>query len=197
MPTLPPAPADASDPGAHEEPHSEPAPNAGPNAQTEELFNSLYAGLRRLARREVRRNGADGVLGTGTLVHEAWLDMSKRPELDFDEPGRFLAYAARTMRGLVVDRVRARHAEKRGGKVDVTSLDTIHADQVTQPATVEGIAEALEELEGIDPELANVVDLKFFCGFTLGEIARMYGVSERTVQRQWEKARLLLQRSIG
>lgn len=165
--------------------------------QTEALFDSLYAGLRRLARREVRRNGADGFVGTGTLVHEAWLDMQKRPELDFDDPGRFLAYAARTMRGLVVDRVRARHAEKRGGKADITVLDTLNADQVVQPTTVEGIAEALAELETIDPQLANVVDLKFFCGFSLVEIARMYDVSERTVQRQWEKARILLQRSMG
>ncbi len=85
----------------------------GSNERTEALFASLYDGLRRLARREVRRNGADAVLGTGTLVHEAWLDMSKRPALDFDQPGRFLAYAARTMRGLVVDRVRAPRREAR------------------------------------------------------------------------------------
>ena len=80
------------------------------NEHTEALFTSLYKDLLRLARREVRRNGAYDVLGTGTLVHETWLDISKRPALDFDEPGRFLAYAARTMRGLVIDRVRSRHA---------------------------------------------------------------------------------------
>jgi RNA polymerase sigma factor (TIGR02999 family) len=163
----------------------------------EALFTSLYKDLRRLAHREVLRNGARDMLGTGTLVHEAWLDLSKRPMLDLAEPGRFLAYAARTMRGLVIDRVRARQSQKRGGGLVITSLDTNNADQVTQPETLEDISEALEELEAVDPDLAQVVDLKFFCGFTLAEVAHMQGVSERTVQRQWEKARLLLHRALS
>ena len=172
-------------------------PRSAANEHTEELFTSLYNDLRRLAGREVRRNGAHDVLGTGTLVHEAWLDMNERPALAFDEPGRFLAYAARTMRGLVIDRVRSRHAQKRGGGFVITALDTLNADQVEQPETLEGIGEAMEELEAVDPDLADVVDLKFFCGFTLAEVARMKGVSERTVQRQWEKARLLLHRALS
>lgn len=172
-------------------------PRLDPSEQAEELFTSLYKDLRRLARREVRRNGARDVLGTGTLVHEAWLDISKRPELDFEQPGRFLAYAARTMRGLVIDRVRSRYAQKRGGDVIITALNTLNADQVMQPETLEGVSEALEELEAVDPDLAHIVDLKFFCGFTLAEIARMQGVSERTIQRHWEKARLLLHRALS
>jgi RNA polymerase sigma factor (TIGR02999 family) len=172
-------------------------PAGSPSERTEALFTSLYKDLRRLARREVRRNGAGDVLGTGTLVHEAWIDISKRPALDFDEPGRFLAYAARAMRGLVIDRVRSRHAQKRGGKFLITSLDTLNADQVLQPDALDEIGEALEELETVDPDLAHVVDLKFFCGFTLAEVARMHGVSERTVQRQWEKARLLLHSALS
>jgi RNA polymerase sigma factor (TIGR02999 family) len=163
----------------------------------EVLFTSLYKDLRRLAHREVRRNGAHEMLGTGTLVHEAWLDISKRPTLDLAEPGRFLAYAARTMRGLAIDRVRARQSQKRGGGLAITSLDTNNAEQVMQPEALEGIGGALEELESVDPDLAQVVDLKFFCGFTLAEVARMQGVSERTVQRQWEKARLLLLRELS
>jgi len=100
------------------------------------------------------------------------------------------------MRGLVVDRVRARHAQKRGGGLVITSLDTENAEQVTQPEELEHISEALDELAVLEPELAHVVDLKFFCGFTLGEVAQMQGVSERTVQRHWEKARLLLFRAL-
>jgi RNA polymerase sigma factor (TIGR02999 family) len=172
-----------------------PMPDAG--ERMEALFTSLYKDLRRLAHREVRRSGAHDMLGTGTLVHEVWLDISQRPMLDLAEPGRFLAYAARTMRGLVIDRVRARHAQKRGGGVVITSLDTNNADQVTQPESLEAIGEALDELEAVDPHLAQVVDLKFFCGFTLAEVARMQGLSERTVQRQWEKARLLLHRALS
>ncbi len=166
-------------------------------ARAAELFTTLYADLSRLARREVRRNGAHDMVGTGTVVHEAWLDMSRRPSLSFESSGQFLAYAARTMRGLVIDRMRARHAQKRGGGLIITSLDTNNAEQIEQPEMLESIGEALEELSTLEPELARVVDLKFFCGFTLGEVATMQGVSERTVQRQWEKARLLLYRALG
>ena len=165
--------------------------------QTEALFTSLYKDLQRLARREVRRNGAHDVLSTGTLVHEAWIDISRRPTRDFDQPGRFLAYAARTMRGLVIDRVRARHAQKRGGDMLITSLDTLNADQAVQPESLADIGEALDDLEQVDPDLAHVVDLKFFCGFTLSEIAVMQGVSERTAQRRWDKARLLLHSALS
>jgi len=160
------------------------------------LFTTLYDDLCRLARREVRRNGAQDFAGTGTLVHDAWLDIRRRPSLAFDEPGRFLAYAARTVRGLVIDRVRARHAQKRGSGL-ITAFDTQDADRIAEPELPSGIGEALDELAVLEPELAQVVDLKFFCGFTLVEIARMQGTSERTAQRQWEKARLLLYRALS
>lgn len=161
------------------------------------LFKALYADLCRLARREVRRNGAHDIVGTRTLVHEAWLDISGRQSLSFENNGRFLAYASRTMRGLVIDRVRARYSKKRGGEFVITSLDTHNAEQLAQPEFLQDIGEALEELSNLEPVLAHVVDLKFFCGFTFAEVANMQGVSERTVQRQWEKARLLLYISLN
>jgi len=161
------------------------------------LFTSLYAELCRLARREVWRNGAHDFLGTGTLVHEVWLDFNRSESLAFEEPDRFLAYAARMMRGLVIDRVRARQTQKRGGGLEITALNTENADEVEQPEDLEDIGRALDELAVEEPDLARVVDLKFFCGFTLGEIATMQGVSERTVQRQWEKARVLLMHALG
>lgn len=166
-------------------------------AGADALFESLYEDLRRLARREVWRNGARDFVGTRTLVHEAWLEIARRPALAFDEPGRFLAYASRTMRGLVIDRVRARHAHKRGGGLEITTLDTAAAEQALQPERLQHVGEALDALAAVEPELAQVVDLKFFCGFTLAEIARMLGVSERTAQRHWEKARLMLHDAIG
>ncbi|MEO8936063.1 MAG: sigma-70 family RNA polymerase sigma factor [Burkholderiaceae bacterium] len=160
------------------------------------LFTTLYDHLCRLARREVRRNGAQDFVGTGTLVHDAWLDIRRRPSPAFDEPGRFLAYAARTVRGLVIDRVRARQAQERGGG-PITALATEDADQIAPPELPSGIGEALDELAVLVPELAQVVDLEFFCGFTLAEVARMQGISERTAQRQWEKARLMLYRALS
>jgi RNA polymerase sigma factor (TIGR02999 family) len=175
-----------------------PAPSiAHAPSQTGDLFAALYNDLCRLARREVRRNGAQDLLGTSTLVHEAWLDISHRRGLSFDEPGRFLAYATQTMRGLVIDRVRSRQAQKRGGGLLITSLDTDTAEQIAQPELLQGISETLDELAVLEPDLAQVVDLKFFCGFTLAEVAQIQGVSERTVQRQWEKARLLLFRALN
>jgi RNA polymerase sigma factor (TIGR02999 family) len=165
-------------------------------AAADALFESLYDELRRLARREVWRNGARDIVSTGTLVHEAWLDISRRPSLGFDQPNQFLAYAAQAMRGLVIDRLRARQAQKRGGGLDITSLDTHAAEQASGPEHLQHVSDALDELATIEPELANVVDLKFFCGFTLAEVARMKGISERTVQRHWEKARLLLHHAL-
>ena len=161
------------------------------------LFTDLYGELCRMARREVRRHGADGLMSTGTLVHEAWLDISRRPELSFDERGRFLAYAARTMRGLVIDRLRARGTQKRGGDCAITSLDTQSAEQVMQPETLEHIGDALDELARLEPELARTIELKYFCGFSLPEVATMEGVSPRTIQRRWDKARLLLFRALN
>ena len=157
-----------------------------------ELFSTLYNELHRLARREAGRFGPNGPLGTTTLLHEAYIDISQREALTFPDRGRFMAYAARAMRGLVIDRVRARSAKKRGGGFDITSLDTHVADQIEQPGLLGDVSDALDELAVLEPELAHVVDPKFFCGFTMPEIAELKGVSERTVQRQWEKARLLL-----
>jgi len=160
-------------------------------AQVDGLFGALYQDLCRLARREVRRSGAQDVLGTRTLVHEAWLDLRKSSALSFPGPGQFLTYASRAMRGLAIDRLRTRQAQRNGGGA-LTSLDTAAADAMIPDQDWQALRDALAELEGVEPALAQVVDLKFFCGFTLAEIATMQDVSERTVQRQWEKARGLL-----
>ena len=166
------------------------------DVQASSLFAALYGDLHRLARRELTRNGAREFASTSTIVHEAWLDISQRPSLAFEAPTPFLAYAARAMRGLVIDRVRARHAQKRGGGLEITSLDTEAGEDVVRPDELEDIGHALDELASLEPDLAQVVELKFFCGFSLPEVARMQGVSDRTAQRKWEKARLLLYRAL-
>lgn len=174
--------------------HDEPARReCAPDA----LFAALYDELRRLARRELWRQGARDLLGTHTVVHEAWLDLHRSAaDLSFDEHGRFLAYASRAMRGMVIDRVRASHAFKRGGGLHITSLDTASAEQIAEPESLQDLSEALDALASLEPRLAQVVDLKFFCGFTLADVAQMHGVSERTTQRQWEQAKLLLFRML-
>jgi len=152
-----------------------------------ELFAALYRELHRLAEAQIR--GSDVTLGATTLLHEAYLDLASR-EASFPDQARFFAYAARAMRGLIVDHARARRALKRGGGFHLTGSDTT-AEQC--PAEdLSGLSDALDALEKSDPQLAELVDLKFFCGLSLREIATLRRVSERTVQRDWSKARLYL-----
>lgn len=164
----------------------------GDPSAVEALFSTLYADLRRLARIELARHGAGVTLTATALLHEAYLDISKRDGAVFADRGRFMGYAARVMRGLIIDYARSRRAQKRGGRFEMTTLDTAHGDYRADPGELTAISDALDELATVDPELSQIVDLKFFCGFSFGEIAGMHGVSERTVQRQWDKARIYL-----
>jgi RNA polymerase sigma factor (TIGR02999 family) len=165
-------------------------------AERDALFATLYEELRRLARRELAQRGG-GMLSPTTLIHEAYLDMAGRGELAFPDRSRFMGYAARVMRGLIVDHARSRSAQKRGGHVAITSLKTDVAEQsAVEDDELVRIADVLEQLAASDPPLSELVDLKFFCGFSVAEIAALRGVSERTVQRDWEKARAYLHRSV-
>jgi RNA polymerase sigma factor (TIGR02999 family) len=179
---------------ALEQPFAMPARKAGDGDSRahDQHFAALYAELHRVARREARRHGALAQLSTTTLLHEAYLHIAHRDALAFPDQSRFLAYAARAMRGLVIDRVRARGAVKRGGDLSITSLDTLAAEELQDPEALQAISIALDDLATLEPELAHLVDLRFFCGFTMAEIAEQQGISERTVQRHWEKARALL-----
>ena len=100
------------------------------------------------------------------------------------------------MRRLVIDHVRSRDAQKRGGGFEIVTLDEGGEGRPAADREILEVGEALEELSSLEPPLADVVDLKFFCGFSFEEIAQMRGLSERTVRRQWEKARMFLRRRI-
>jgi RNA polymerase sigma factor (TIGR02999 family) len=167
------------------------AAERGEVAATAELFSTLYRELHRVARRQLYANASGVTLGATTLLHEAYLDLSQRG-LEFPDRARFFSYAARAMRGLIIDYVRERRAIKRGGQFHLTTLDTITAESVPQIDDLGPLGEALDELAAAEPKLAELVELKFFCGFTFVDIAAMRGVSERTVQRDWDKARLFL-----
>jgi RNA polymerase sigma factor (TIGR02999 family) len=172
------------------------AAERGDASAAEVLFGTLYSELHRLAKRELARHGVPVSLGVTTLLHEAYLDMAARHGPSFPDRERFMAYAARVMRGLIIDHARSRHAQKRGGHFEITSVDSEVPDNVADDKELTQISEALDTLAKIDPSLAEVVDLKFFCGFSFAEIAAMRDISERTVQRKWEKARIYLHRSI-
>jgi RNA polymerase sigma factor (TIGR02999 family) len=168
----------------------------GEGPGTRALFDALYAELHRLAKRELARAGVPVSLSATTLLHEAYLDMTARSGTSYPDRARFMGYAARAMRGLIIDHVRSRHAQRRGGQFEITSLVTEVQESVVDDRELTRISDALDELAETDPSLAELVDLKFFCGFSLAEIAGMRGTSERTVQRSWEKARIYLHHSI-
>lgn len=159
-------------------------------------FAALYSELHRIARRELARQGGHGFLGVTTLLHEAYLDMAGRPSPSFPDEARFMGYAARVMRGLIIDHARSGLAAKRGGRFEITSIATDAADATVDVRELMDISDALDALAAIDPSPAEIVDLKFFCGFSFAEIAAMQGTSERTVQRKWERARIFLHRRL-
>jgi RNA polymerase sigma factor (TIGR02999 family) len=159
----------------------------------EELFTVLYAELHNLAQRQLRRNSSL-TLSPTTLLHETYLDMSSRGAGAFPDRARFLAYASRAMRGLIIDYFRSRSAQKRGGEFQITVLPTEMPQ--CEEKELQRLSEAVDALANIEPRLAQVVDLKFFCGMTFSEIGAALGTSERTVKRDWEKARILLQHEL-
>jgi RNA polymerase sigma factor (TIGR02999 family) len=174
----------------------EPAVNAT-GAAADTLFNALYSELHGMARRELARCGRPRDLSVTTLLHEAYLDISARERAAFPDRARFMSYAARVMRGIIIDNARSRGSLKRGGDYDITSLMEDTLENPGDSRHLSSISDALDQLEKLEPELAEVVDLKFFCGFSFAEIAAIQNLSERSVQRRWEKARLYLYCTIG
>ena len=163
-------------------------------AAVDELFSLLYGELHRLAEHALRRDGGAMTLGATTLLHEAYLNIAGREDVAFADRARFLAYASRAMRGLLIDYSRRRRTRKRGRHLEITLVgDEEPSSEATRTAEeLALLGDALGELTALEPALAEVVDLHFFCGFSFAEIATLRRVSERTVQRDWRKARLLL-----
>jgi RNA polymerase sigma factor (TIGR02999 family) len=170
---------------------------AGDGLAADQLFAALYRELHAIAERELHRGGTELTLGTTTLLHEAYLNIAGREGVQFASRPQFLAYAARAMRGLMIDYARRRQTKKRGGEFHITSsgVDSAAADGVRSDE-LEQLGTALDTLARADAGLAQLVDLHFFCGFSFGDLAELRGVSERTVQRDWRKARLLLHRTL-
>ena len=153
---------------------------------------ALYAELHRLARRELARRGSQAGIGVTTLLHDAYLAMASRSGPTFPDRARFMGYAARVMRGVIIDHARERHAIKRGGAFEITSLPSDVPGHGVDYDELSALGTAIDDLARLEPSLAQVVDLRFFCGFSIPEIAAMLETSERTVQRKWEKARIYL-----
>ena len=166
---------------------------AGDAEARDALFAAAYTDLHRLARARLRDGGRNTVMDTTCLVHESYLRFVRAGELRADDRRAFFAYASQVMRSVIVNSVRERIAEKRGGDWRPLTLSTqIAANVADSEDTVLKVHEALEDLEKADPRLAQVAQMRYFGGYSEQEIAETLDINERTVQRDWEKARLIL-----
>ncbi|WP_280150843.1 ECF-type sigma factor [Piscinibacter sp. XHJ-5] len=172
---------------------------AGDRAALDTVFSALYPDLKRVARSRLRQQGRADALQTTTLVHESFLRLVKSRELRLEDRHHFFAYAAKAMRNVIIDAVRAQRSGRRGsgarhvtlGDEGLAAHDTGAGDDLLH------INDALLRLEAVDPELAEVVDMRYFGGYTEQEIAELQGVTERTVRRRWERARAWLFVALG
>jgi RNA polymerase sigma factor (TIGR02999 family) len=165
---------------------------AGVPRAREALFAAAYTELHRLARTRLRDGGRNTVLDTTCLVHETYLRFVSAGELRAEDRRAFFAYASQVMRSVIVDSARERIAQKRGGDWLPLTLSTQLAVNVNDHDTVLKVHEALEALERADPRLAQVAQMRYFGGYSEQEIAETLDIGERTVRRDWEKARLIL-----
>lgn len=167
----------------------------GDRAALDAVFAGLYAPLKVLARSRLRQQGRADQVGTTTVVHESFLKLVKASELRIEDRHHFFAYAARVMRHVIVDAAREQLTGRRGGDVAPGRLDDEAFEELVAPEASQElirISEALLRLEKVSPELAELVDMRYFGGYTEGEIASLLGTSDRTVRRRWEKARVWL-----
>ncbi len=173
------------------------AARCGDGAAADRVFSLLYDDLRRLARSRLRQHQTMTLLDTTSLVHESYLKLVGVGATEVETRRHFFAYAARVMRSVIVDFARARQAERRGGAVEHVAIDTGMSSALAAPETdVLRVHDALEAVAQADARAAQVVEMRYFGGLSEAEIAHTLGLSERTVRRAWEKARLLLRAAL-
>jgi len=167
--------------------------HAGDDGARDALFAAAYAELHRLAQSRLRDGGRNVSLDTTSLVHETYLRFVRVGELRAEDRRAFFAYASQVMRSVIVNLIRDRMTQKRGGDyIPVTLSSQVIAHMAQDEETVIKVHEALEDLEKADSRLAQVAQMRYFGGYSEKEIAETLGVTERTVQRDWDKARLIL-----
>jgi RNA polymerase sigma factor (TIGR02999 family) len=165
----------------------------GEAGATREVFDAAYQDLRQLASSRLARGGRGTLLDTTALVHETYLRFSNAGLLAINDRQHFMRYASHVMRSVIVDLVRAARAERRGGDAAQVTLGSEVADKIAAGEDqIIRVHEALEELGAADPRMVQVVEMRYFAGMTENEIAESLGITDRTVRRDWEKARLLL-----
>jgi RNA polymerase sigma factor (TIGR02999 family) len=171
---------------------SEPGRPPADEGEIDAYYAAAYRELRQLARARLRSGGRNTLLDTTALVHESYLRLSKASEVQFPDRVRFLVYAGRAMRSIIVDFARQRLTDRRGGDAAHLTYTVQLADGTAGEQEILRVHDALDELEKVDERMAKVVELRYFGGLTEAEIAEALGVTDRTVRRDWEQARLFL-----
>jgi RNA polymerase sigma factor (TIGR02999 family) len=166
--------------------------HAGDQQASRKLFEAVYADLKRMARSRLDKSVGPADLSTTALVHESFLRLIDRGQLRLEDRLAFFAYVGRVMRNVVIDEVRARQAEKRGGHQAFVTLTTGVADEAFDDHRLLAVNTALDALERVAPQFHQLVEMRYFAGLSIGEVAEVRGVSTRTVEREWEKARAFL-----
>jgi RNA polymerase sigma factor (TIGR02999 family) len=169
------------------------AARRGDSTAMDKLFSRLYAELHRLAHSRLIGGSPVTLLDTTSLLHESYLRMLNAGQLDIPDRSHFLAYAARVMRSIVIDFVRRQRAERRGGDAVHLTLNTDIAESIhVSEDQLIRLDDALHDLGQVDERLVRVTEMRYFAGLSEAEIGEALGITERTVRRDWEKARLLL-----
>jgi RNA polymerase sigma factor (TIGR02999 family) len=167
---------------------------AGDRSAMDALLPLVYDELRRRAHQQLSRGGRSATLSTTGLVHEAYLKLVESPNKNWEDRGHFFGVAVKAMRSVVVDYARRRGAKKRGGAVRRIELDEGVLRVEQDASEILAVHEALGRLATLDQRLSELVELRFFGGLSVDETAEVLGVSDRTVKREWTKARTLLYR---
>ena len=164
----------------------------GDAAAAERLAVLIYDELRVLARRCLRDRAAANTLSTTALVHEAYLRLGGGPNAQFPDRSHFFAYAAQAMRRILVDRARRAQTDKHGANAPHVSVDDVALPFAAPPEQIVALDQVLQRLHTLDARLSRIVEMRVFAGLEVDEVARALGLSERTVKRDWRKARALL-----
>jgi RNA polymerase sigma factor (TIGR02999 family) len=163
----------------------------------EQLFADVYAELRKLAAQYLRRERKSHTLQPTALVHEAYLKLVGQTRVDWRGRAHFLAFAAQAMRQILVDHARRHRAAKRGGNRHRIALDDNLVIESDRSADVLAIEDALTKLAKLDPRQAQMVELRFFGGLSIAEVAKVMGTSKRSVEREWTMVRAWLRRELS
>jgi len=170
------------------------AASTGDRLAADRLFEAMYQELKQLAHSSLRRSGSPAELDTTSLVHESFLRLVGSDACTPAHRRAFYSYVGKVMRSVVLDTVRERRARKRGGDQEFVTLDTGVGEAVLDDRQLLAVDEALTTLGALAPDLKELVEMRYFAGLTVAEIADLTGKSVRSVEREWEKSRLLLRR---